>query len=126
MLPVASEPLLGPVNPKQGMNSPFANLGKKYSFCSSVPYNPISSPGPSEFGTIVATPNAGSTLAIFVKMSDNSLTDNLIPPYFSLIKKLKNLFFAKYCTHLLLSLFGYMGLLSHFSNKSSNMPKGTR
>jgi len=28
ILPVASEPLLGPVKPKQGTNSPFANFGK--------------------------------------------------------------------------------------------------
>ena len=28
MLPVASEPLLGPVNPKHGIHSPDANLGK--------------------------------------------------------------------------------------------------
>ena len=37
ILPVASEPLFGPVKPKQGIYVPSANPGKYLSFCSCVP-----------------------------------------------------------------------------------------
>jgi hypothetical protein len=37
MLPAGSDPWLGSVNPKHPTISPFANLGKYFSFCSSVP-----------------------------------------------------------------------------------------
>mmetsp|Transcript_21738 Transcript_21738/g.35334 ORF Transcript_21738/g.35334 Transcript_21738/m.35334 type:complete len:230 (+) Transcript_21738:1394-2083(+) len=51
MSDVASLPLCGPVSPKHGMSVPSASRGRKYSFCSLVPYLASSSPGPRELGT---------------------------------------------------------------------------
>mmetsp|Transcript_19287 Transcript_19287/g.56283 ORF Transcript_19287/g.56283 Transcript_19287/m.56283 type:complete len:247 (+) Transcript_19287:1440-2180(+) len=48
---VASLPECGPVSPKHGMRVPSAKRGRKYDFCSGVPYLASNSPGPSELGT---------------------------------------------------------------------------
>ena len=37
MLPVASDPLFGPVKPKHGIYSPVASFGRKLFFCLFVP-----------------------------------------------------------------------------------------
>ena len=76
----ASEPENGPVSAKQGISSPRASLGRKCAFCASVPYFSISSPGPSEFGTMTMTTPSGLREEILPSTSDCACAEKPKPP----------------------------------------------
>ncbi len=77
----ASEPENGPVRAKQGISSPRARRGRKCSFCASVPYFSISSPGPSEFGTMTMVTPSGLRDEILPRISDCAWAEKPRPPW---------------------------------------------
>ena len=66
----ASEPAEGLVSAKHGISLPFASGSRYCCFCASVPNFSISSPGPSEFGTMTTVEASGLREETLPRMTD--------------------------------------------------------
>jgi hypothetical protein len=77
----ASEPASGLVRPKAGTSRPSARRGSQWSRWPCVPNFMISSPGPSELGTIAVTAAEAERVAILRTISAWPKAEKPRPPY---------------------------------------------
>ena len=77
----ASEPASGLVRPKHGISRPSASRGSQYCCCSRVPNFISSSPGPSEFGTMMVTAPAIERVETLRTTSECAKLEKPSPPY---------------------------------------------